>query len=245
MLRKTMEVLELFAAERRELGVTEVAGALERPKSTVSRWLAAMERADFLERDGDSGRYRVSLRLAALGEVARQTTSLQRSARPYLARLASVTGETANLTLLVGTEAVNVEGADSPRPVMHVGWIGRRMPLHATASGKVLLAYADNALISTALGGRLRQLTPKTITSARALRAELERVRARGYATVWAELEPDLAAVAAPVRNHRGDVVAALALAGPVSRCDRQRLPSLAEHVVEAATGLSRKMGWR
>src|ERR1700738_746827 len=119
MLRKTMEVLELFAAERRELGVVEVAGELGRPKSTVSRWLAAMERANFLERDAESGRYRVSLRLAALGEVARQTTSWQRSARPYLAALAKKTGETANLTLLVGMEAVNVEAADSPRPVMH------------------------------------------------------------------------------------------------------------------------------
>lgn len=245
MLRKTMEVLELFAAERRELGVVEVAGALGRPKSTVSRWLAAMERADLLERDAESGRYRVSLRLAALGEVARQTTSLQRSARPYLAALAKETGETANLTLLVGMEAVNVEAADSPRPVMHVGWIGRRLPLHATASGKVLLAHAGDAVVSSVFAGRLKRLTPKTITSSRALRAELARVRARGYATVWAELEPDLAAVAAPVRDHRGDVVAALAIAGPVSRCERQQLGALAEHVVEAADGLSRKMGWR
>ncbi|HEY2067647.1 MAG TPA: IclR family transcriptional regulator [Gemmatimonadaceae bacterium] len=245
MLRKTMQVLELFAAERRELGVIEVAGELGRPKSTVSRWLAAMERADFLERDSESGRYRVSLRLAALGEVARQTTSLQRSARPYLASLAKQTGETANLTLLVGTEAVNVEAADSPRPVMHVGWIGRRMPLHATASGKVLLAYADEAVVTTVLAGRLKRLTPKTITSGRALRAELARVRTRGYATVWAELEPDLAAVAAPVRNHRDEIIAALAIAGPVSRCERQQLGGLAKHVVEAAEGLSRKMGFR
>lgn len=245
MLRKTMEVLELFAAERRELGVIEVAGELRRPKSTVSRWLAAMERADFLERDGESGRYRVSLRLAALGEVARQTTSLQRSARPFLAALAKETGETANLTLLVGTEAVNVEAADSPRPVMHVGWIGRRMPLHATASGKVLLAYAGDGILATVLAARLKRLTPRTITSARALRLELERVRSRDYATVWAELEPDLAAVAAPVRNHRGDVVAALAIAGPVSRCERHHLGALAEHVVDTATRLSKKMGYR
>ena len=143
MLRKAMDVLALFSLEKRELGVLEVADVLGRPKSTVSRWLAAMEQADFLDRDPETARYRLSLRLTALGDVARHTTTLQRSARPPLKWLAERTGETANLTLLIGTEAVNVEVADSPRPVMHVGWVGRRLPVHATASGKVLIAHAD------------------------------------------------------------------------------------------------------
>jgi DNA-binding IclR family transcriptional regulator len=245
MLHQAMEVLELFTRARRELGVTEVAHALDRPKSTVSRWLAAMERADFLERDGDSGRYRVSLRLAALGEVARQTTTLQRLARPYLIALAERTGETANLTVLVGIEAVNVEVADSPRPVMHIGWVGRRLPVHATASGKVLLAHAGEAIVAAALAGGLARITPETITDAAMLRAELELVRERGYATVWAELERDLAAVAAPVRDHRGVVVAAIAIGGPVSRCAREQLLALAAHVMTAAHELSEMMGHR
>jgi DNA-binding IclR family transcriptional regulator len=245
MLRKTMEVLSLFSLTRRELGVVEVAESLGRPKSTVSRWLAAMERAGFLERDAESSRYRLSLRLAALGEIARQTTTLQRLARPSLGWLAERTGETANLTVLVGLEAVNVEVADSPRPVMHIGWIGRRLPVHATASGKALLAHADGALVTALLARGLERFTPDTITDGDALRAELELVRARGYATVWAELEPDLAAVAAPVRDHRGVVVAAIAIGGPVSRCPRQQLATLASHVVEAGHELSGKMGYR
>jgi DNA-binding IclR family transcriptional regulator len=140
---------------------------------------------------------------------------------------------------------VNVEVADSPRPVMHVGWIGRRLPIHATASGKALLAHAGGALVTALLARGLERFTPETITASDALRAELELVRARGYATVWAELEPDLAAVAAPVRDHRGVVVAAIAIGGPVSRCPRPQLDTLALHVLQAGHELSEKMGYR
>jgi DNA-binding IclR family transcriptional regulator len=117
--------------------------------------------------------------------------------------------------------------------------------VHATASGKVLLAHAGEAIVMAVLAGRLERLTPETITDVDVLRAELELVRTRGYATVWAELEPDLAAVAAPVRDHRGEVVAAIAIGGPVSRCARAQLGALATHVIEAAQELSRKMGHR
>jgi DNA-binding IclR family transcriptional regulator len=244
MLRKMMDVLNMFSSTGRELGVVELAALLGRPKSTVSRWLTGMEDAGFLERDADSSRYRLSLRLTALGDVARQTTSLQRSARPTLRALAERTGETANLTVLVGLEAVNIEVADSPRPVMHVGWIGRRLPVHATAAGKVLMAHADRALLSAVVRRGLEQYTPATITSAKVFRTELARVRVHGYATVWAELESDLAAVAAPVRDHRGVVVAAIAIGGPVSRCPRRELAVIAVHVVEAGRELSAMLGY-
>ncbi len=245
MLRKTMEVLEVFSSTQRELGVVEVSELLHRPKSTVSRWLTGMEDAGFLERDPDSSRFRLSLRLTALGDVARHTTSLQRLARPTLSALALTTGETANLTVLVGLEAVNIEVADSPRPVMHIGWVGRRLPVHATAAGKALLAYADKSTVSAVLRRGLEEFTPHTITRSSVLRAELSRVQARGYATVFAELEPDLAAVGAPVRDHRGVVVAAIAIGGPISRCPRRELSTLAVHVLEAGQALSARLGYR
>jgi DNA-binding IclR family transcriptional regulator len=225
--------------------VLDVSKLLARPKSTVSRWMSALEQADFLERDDISGRYRLSLRLAALGEIARQTTTLQRSARTSLRWLTARTGETANLTVLMGTEAVNVEGEDSPQPVMHLGWVGRRLPVHATASGKVLIAHASRGVLDKVFAVGLKRFTSKTITGRAAFRRELERVRDRGYATVWAEMEPDLAAVAAPVRNHHDVVVAAIAIGGPVSRCAPERLEALAADVVSAADTLSASIGHR
>ena len=245
MLRNARAVLDLFTLDRAELGVVEAAELLHRHKSTVSRWLSAMEAAGFLERDRETGRYRVSMRLAALAEVARRGTSLQRIARPFLQALAAATGETANLAVLDGNEAVNIEVAESPKPIMHVGWVGRRLPLHASASGKALLAWMDPEDARALLPSPLPAWTPWTITDPAALEAELALTRSRGYSTTWAELTPDLVAVGAPVRDHRGRVVAAVAISVPISRVERERLPQLAEPVMRAADAVSERMGYR
>jgi DNA-binding IclR family transcriptional regulator len=245
MLHNAMEVLGLFTSERRELGVLEVARLLGRPKSTISRWLSALERAGFLDRDEATARYRVSLRLAALGELARQATSLQRAARPVLERLARTTGETSNLAVLDGSEAMNIEVAVSPRPIMHLGWIGRRLPLHTTAAGKALLAWRSREEVEAILPSPLVRLTPATITDPTEFLDELSAVRERGYSVAWAELEPDMVAAGAPVRDHRGEVASALAIAAPLSRVTREQLPILASQVVQAADELSLRLGFR
>jgi len=245
VLRNAMAVLDLFTLDRAELGVVEAAALLNRHKSTVSRWMSAMEEAGLLDRDATTGRYRVSMRLAALGEVARRGTSLQRIARPILEELAATTGETANLAVLDGNVAVNIEVAESPQPIMHVGWVGRRLPLHASASGKALLAWMEPEDARALLPSPLVSCTPWTITDPAALQEELALTRARGYATTWAELAPDLVAVGAPVRDHRGRVVAAVAISIPISRVERDRLPQLAEPVLRAAEAVSERMGYR
>lgn len=239
-----MEVLTLFSPARTEIGVLEAAELLDRSKSTVSRWLSAMEQAGFLERDGELGRYRLSMRLATLGEVARQSTSLQRLARPILERLARESGETANLVMLSGSAAVNLELVESPRPVKHVGWLGRRLPLHATAAGKSLLAWLEADEIEAALRPKLEAFTPDTITSMAELEAALAEVRVRGYAQAMGELEPDLVGLAAPVRDYTGKVVAAVTLSAPLSRVPPPRVPEVAPQVVEAADALSRSLGY-
>lgn len=238
MLHKAMEVFRLFTAQRKELGVVEAAELLDRPKSSVSRCLSAMHAAGFLDRS-DGGRYRISMQVAALGEMAKQSTSLQRSARPVLERLTAATGETSNLTVLADGEAVNVEAVESPRPVMHMGYVGRRFPLHASAAGKVLLAWWPGAEPEVPLV----RCTPATITDPEVLRAELDRVRAAGYAVNWMELERDLVAVAAPVRDHRAQLVAAISISAPASRVSRATLAEACGSVVEAALHLSRALG--
>lgn len=245
MLHNAMAVLDLFSFERRELGVLEVARLLGRPKSTISRWLSAMDEAGYLVRDGSTSRYRISMRLAALGELARQVTTLQREARPVLEWLSRATGETSNLAVLDGAEAVNVEAAVSPRPIMHVGWIGRRLPLHVSAAGKALLAWRGVAEVERLLPAVLERRTAWTITDRGALLADLAQARARGYTITWAELELDMVAAGAPVRDHRGEVVGALAIAAPISRVTREQLGGLAGQVVRAARDLSERLGYR
>jgi IclR family transcriptional regulator, KDG regulon repressor len=245
MLRNAMAVLDLFTMRQREIGVLEAADLLDRPKSTVSRWLSAMEAAGFLERDGVTGRYRVSLRLAAVGELARQATSLQQVAYPALQRLTAVTGETSNLVLLVGTEGMNVEAVESPKPVIGLGAVGRRFPLHASAAGKALAAWRPESEIRALVPQPLSEHTPRTITDFAAFLKDLAEVRARGYALNLRELEEDLVGVGAPVRNHRGEVVASLSISAPPFRATRAALPRLGKHVSAAADSLSATLGYR
>lgn len=238
-----MDVLDLFTQQRRDLGVTEAASLLGKPKSTVSRWLAAMEESGFVDREAASGRYRLGMRLAGLGQLARQSTSLQQQAHPHLTELATATGETANLVLLSGQAGVNVEMVESPRPIKHVGWLGRQLPLHATAAGKTLLAWLPREALDRHLRGSLARFTALTITDPAALREELGRIRLQGYAEAWGELEEDLVGIGAPVRDHDDRVVAALTISAPMARTARRTIPLLAGEVVRQAASLSEALG--
>lgn len=245
MLRNAMEVLSLFSPRQTELGVVEASTMLGSPKSNVSRWLAAMEQAGFLERSPSSGRYRISMRLAAIGEMASHALPIQRMALPVLQRLVADTRETANLTVLSAGEVINIEAVESPRPVMTLGWIGRRLPVHATAAGRVLLAWRPPDEIHALARPPLERFTPRTLTDMRELSKELEQIRKRGFAIVNGEIEEDVAAIAAPVWNHSVSVTAAVTLSGPASRISNDATPMLAERVVEAAHELSRQLGSR
>jgi DNA-binding IclR family transcriptional regulator len=245
MLENAMEVLNLFDERRREIGVIEAANLLGRPKSTASRWLSAMHHAGFLDRDAESGRYRISLRLAAFGELARQASSLQQAAYPWLRQITAATGETSNLVIRVGSEASNVEAVESPRPVAHMGAVGRRFPLHASAGGKALMVDHEAEELRGLSSERLERRTEHTITKVEDLLRELARVREQGFAVNWQEMEEDLVGIGAPVRDHRSRVVAALTISAPVWRVSRDDLSRIGGVIRDAAEGLSVSLGWR
>lgn len=238
-----MKVLELFTPSRRELRVGQVAELLGRPKSTISRWMSEMAEAGFLDRDEDSARYRLGMRLAGLAELARQSTSLQRMARPALERITAATGETSDLVLLLGRDAVNVEAVESRRPIKHVGWVGRKLPLHATAAGKALLAWRSHHEVARLLRFPLKRYTEATIVQRDRLGEELALVRTQGYSTAWGELDREIAGVAAPVRDFTGSVVGVLTIGAPTARTPEQALPNLARILLNEAARLSMVLG--
>jgi DNA-binding IclR family transcriptional regulator len=243
MLDKAMALLELFQPTRTDLGVVEAAELLGMPKSTASRRLTAMEASGFLDRDPVSQRYHLGIRLVTLGHLARQATPLQRAARSFLAALTEATGETSDLVLLRGREAVNVEAVESPRPMKHVGWAGRHIPLHATAAGKSLLAWLPEATAGALVELPLMSFTPRTIHSLEELLAELKEVRRAGYSTSIGEFEEDLVGVAAPVMNHLGEAVASITIGAPASRAGATAMPHLIRSVVDTAEAMSAKLG--
>ncbi len=244
MLSKTASILSLFSADRPELGAAEIAQLLRRPRSSVYRLLAQIVAVGFLEYDENEGSYRLGIRLAALGELARSTTSLQRLSRQALIDLTAATGELSVLMVLSGDEGVTVDVVESVHLLNVPGTLGARFPLHATAGGKVLLAYLPESRREALLSRPLAKLTQATITSRATLRRQLEQVRKAGYAWQESEWVDDVYAAAAPVFDHRGAVVATIGAATVASRWKPAHARALTRAVVKAADRVSRAQGY-
>jgi len=225
-----------------EAGVTELARRLGLHKSTASRLLATLERRGLVEQDGESGKYRLGLVVIRLAEQAERTLDLRGIAMPELERVARLTRETVSLAVLSGDESLTVAQADGPNLIAVADWTGRSTPLHCVASGKVLLAaLAEREVLRIVRRGLIRH-TERTIVELEPLLEELARVRRRGYATALGEFEVGLNAVAAPVVDARGSVIAAVDIWGPAFRLTPRRLPELAAVAREAAATISARL---
>jgi IclR family transcriptional regulator, acetate operon repressor len=219
---------------------TELAAATGLAKSTTSRLLLALERGGLVRRDG-AGRFRpgeVFVRYAWQGGAEAGLVDL---AQPYLDRLGEATGETVNLGVEREGMVEQIAQVDCTYLIGGTNWLGRPVPLHCAALGKVLLAYGAAELPP----GRLERRTPRTITSRGRLDADLADVRRRGYAVTDEELEPGLVAVAAPVRSDGGTVVAALSVSAPATRLTPDLITGVAARCAEQAGALSAVLGHR
>jgi DNA-binding IclR family transcriptional regulator len=189
-------------------------------------------------------KYRLGFGLIRLAGAAMAGLDLVRTARPVLEELADRTRETVNLGVLSGDGVVYIDQVTGTRSIVAVSWVGRRTPLHSTSNGKVLLAHLDDAERNRLLSGLLERATPNTLTDPSKLRTQLEEIRIRGYAQTMEELEEGLNAVSAPVRRADGDVVAALSISGPAFRMRPVDLPRMGHLAMEAATAISRRLGF-
>jgi IclR family acetate operon transcriptional repressor len=226
-----------------EAGVTELARRLGLHKSTASRLLATLQRRGLVEQDEESGKYRLGLLVIRLAEQAERTLDLRRLATPELERLARATRETTGVGVLAGDALMTVVQVDGPNLIAMGDWTGRTSPLHCTAAGKVLLAaFAEREVLRLARSG-LAAHTDRTLTALEPLLEELARVRRRGYATAIGEYEIGLNAVAAPIHDARGQVIAAAEIWGPAFRLTPRRIPELAAQVREAAAAITARVG--
>ena len=217
---------------------TELTAASGLAKSTTSRLLMALERNGLVQRDG-RGRFRpgeVFISYAWRGGAEADLVSV---AQPFLDRLGDATGETINLGVASRGMVEQIAQVDSTYLIGGTNWVGQLVPLHCAALGKVLLAYGG----ATLPAGHLARRTRRTITSREALQADLAEVRRRGYAVTSEELEPGLAAVAAPVFRDGAAVVAALSVSGPSTRLTPARIAEVAARCVAEASALSVVLG--
>jgi DNA-binding IclR family transcriptional regulator len=244
-VRRAAALLRAFGTGEPELGVSELGRKLNLHKSTVSRLLATLESEGLLQRAPGNEKYRLGPEIARLAGQAGHLGDLREVAHPLLVELAEITRETANLAVLEGAEAHNVDQASGPH-LVHVGnWVGRHTPLHCVANGKILLAYLDEAELARLLAQPLPGFTTHTITDPAALRLELLVIKERGYAAAMGEIEEGLNAIAAPIWDAAGIVIAALSVSGPSYRMTPERVPELGQMTSKLAGEVSRRLGYR
>ncbi|MGI9184840.1 MAG: IclR family transcriptional regulator [Solirubrobacteraceae bacterium] len=232
------ELLLRVLESEQPVALTELARASGIPKSTASRLLSALERQGLIEQDGERGRLRPGPAILRVAERSLLERSVVDLARSSLDDLGATTGETINLAVPTRHGVEHVAQVDSRHFLGAGQWLGRQVDFHTTAVGKVFMAFgrATFAAPEAEANGPL-PVAPHN------LRSELEAVRREDFATAVDELEPGLAAIAAPVRGAGGEVVAALSISGPTMRMTPERIAELKPTLIEAARTLSRRLG--
>jgi DNA-binding IclR family transcriptional regulator len=237
---RVVTVLETLAESGEGLRVSELAATLGVHKATASRLLATLGARGLLDRD-QNGRYRLGPAFLRFAAVALTGLEMVSQARPDLEALCARTGETVNLAILEGTEVVYVDQVTGDHAIVAGNWVGRRSPAHCSSSGKVMLAFGDEAVRERVLRGRLERRTGHTVTDPARMRALLEEVRRRGYARSVSELEDGLHTVAAPV-FAAGELAGAVSVSGPSFRLPARDLPQLGRLAIDAGVAIGRRM---
>jgi len=238
VLDRVTAVFEAFGEHDEGLGVSELARRANLPKSTVSRIAADLVEQRFLDRDGDL--LYLGVRLYELGQTVEQPRRLRRLAFPVMADLRDATGQTVHLAVLDGTDVVFiaiVRAGPVPSPLARVGG---RLPAHATALGKAILAFSPPDVIERVACSRLERRTPHTIVEPTSLQRELTRVRTIGTATELQECAIGRTCVASPVLGHGGVPIAAISVTGSVDEVVSARV---APAVRASALALGHRIG--
>lgn len=239
---RAITILEILARDG-EAGVTDVAAELGVHKSTAFRLLATMAARGLVEQGEDQRRYRIGLSLVRIAGTSAARSDLVRAARPSCKQLAAETGETITLAVLRDSAALYLDQIAGEAALQPYNWVGQRIPLHATSSGKVLLAHLARDEVDR-LVPHLQRFAPRTVTRRTTLHRQLAEVGERGWALAVDELEQGLTALAAPVRDAHGEVVAALSVSGSTHRIDDGTVAETVEPLLRAAREASLALGW-
>jgi DNA-binding IclR family transcriptional regulator len=241
---RALSVLEHLARQG-EAGVSEVAAALEIHKSTAFRLLGALEARGYVEQTRERGKYSLGFGVVRLASAVSGQLDVTRQAGPVCDRLATEIGETMNVAVLEEHYAVHVSQRFGPSAVTTHNWVGQLTPLHATASGKVLLAHVSVDRRSDLLRrADLVPFTPHTLTTRADIEKALSKCLERGYAVVHEEYEIGLNAIAVPIRDSGGSVIAAVSASGPAYRFDDARMHDVTPALIAGAAEISYRLGY-
>jgi DNA-binding IclR family transcriptional regulator len=242
---KALQLLSAFSVRERQMSLAELASRTGIPRATAFRLLSTLEGDGFVVKE--EGEYRPAFKCFVLGNVAAASLDLRREARPHLVALRDETGETTQVAILDSWQVVYLERVLSRQAVGYMtSRAGAILPSYCTGLGKVLLAHRPEAEVAAwAATQTFRAHTPNTVTSVDRLFEELRAIRERGYGTDEQEREVGVRCIAAPIRDHEGEVIAAISVAGPSERMPRQLIGSeMASKVLAAAQAVSLRLGY-
>ena len=243
-VERALLILDCFDSENPERGITDIAQVVGLHKATAHRIVTTLVNYGFLERAADGQKYRLGLELANLGFKVIRRMNLRREALPYMKQLVQEWDETCDLSVFDQDKVFYVEVLRGAHALTIAATVGQRLPAHCTASGKLFLAYLPSAELDPILNQPLESFTDHTITSRDALLEQFEIVRDQGYSVDYEEFEVGICAVAAPIFNRWGKVIAAIGCPFPTSRMAPERIIQIAESFKETAQAISHRMGY-
>ena len=240
-----LRLLKAFSEKDDEIGISTLSKRLGIAKSTVHRLAVTLVSEGMLEQDPESGKYRLGIALFGLGALVRRRMNVSTQARPYLFALREKTNETVHLAILDGSEIMYVYNLESSQAIRMRSDLGVRKPAYCTAEGQAILAFQPAETVERIIREGLLPRTPQTITDPARLMRALDTIRQRGCAIEDEESEIGMRCIAAPIRNDAGEVVAAVAVAGPASRLSKKTIADFIPHVIESAGRISARLGAR
>ena len=243
-LAKVMLILECFSRDERGLGLAEIASRTRLPKATTHRLLAALKAIGFIEQPNDGDQYRLGMKLFELGSCVLANMELPREAQPFVDRLAALTGATVHLCVFDGAQAVLIDRRRDDTHPRNTLILLEGAPVHCTSVGKAMLAWQPEQVIERIIRAGLTSFTANTITDGDRLKADLSRIRERGWALDDAEHQPNLRCIAAPIRGGTGQVIAAISVSGTDDFISPDKDDANARLVCGIAGELSRRLGF-
>lgn len=239
-----LRILEHFSNNRTVIYVGELAEELELSKSTISRLVRTLEHRGFLARDTQSQGYILGSKLLTIAGIYTNTNELYREVGPVLSEIVQKTNESAQIAAIDGSEVFYVHKINGPYYSDVGTQIGQKNPIHATSSGKLLLAYADDDIIEEVMNQSHQAFTEHTITNPIQLKKELDKIRSQGYSFSVGELTDGNYSLAFPVRDFENKVVCALSIVGPTTRMNKEKMKDYMRILKQGAQEASERLGY-
>ncbi len=243
---RAMMLLEELARHVDGCGVTHLSKLTGLHKSTVHRLLYTLMTKEYVMKDSETDKYYLGMKILYLGSSILDRLDVRKIAKPFAEELCHNSDEVVHLSILDNGEAVYIDKFESPnKSIRMYSQIGKRVPLHCTGVGKVLMAWLPEKEIEYILNSKgMKAFTKNTITDIKIMKKHLEEIKNKGYATDEIEHEEGIRCVAAPIFDLRGKVVAAISVSGPVLHVTKERMPELIEEVLKTSRAISHQLGY-